>query len=69
MIIAEYKCGCTWVGNRRECIEYCGKHGETWRFITRIGDTPENERGWDWELDKNSGTKKPMVGQAEERKA
>lgn len=28
MIIADYKCGCTWVGKRSECLEYCGKHGD-----------------------------------------
>jgi hypothetical protein len=35
MILADYRCGCTWVGNRRECLEYCGKHGEPRRRLHR----------------------------------
>jgi hypothetical protein len=57
MILADYRCGCTWVGKRSECIEYCGKHGEERRLIHRISSCPENEQGWSWQMRKD-GTKK-----------
>jgi hypothetical protein len=58
MILADYRCGCTWIGKRSECINYCGKHGEPRRLIHRIPSCPENEQGWCWKL-KKDGTKAP----------
>ena len=50
VILADYRCGCTWVGKRRECIEYCAKHGEDRLQIIKLPAAPENELGWDWKL-------------------
>jgi hypothetical protein len=54
LIMADYRCGCIWVGLRDECIEYCAKHGEKrWQIIKvgREGDR-DIELGWDWQMDK-----------------
>jgi hypothetical protein len=52
LILADYRCGCTWVGIRAECIEYCGKHGEYRRQIITVGREGDKhiELGWDWKL-------------------
>jgi hypothetical protein len=63
MILADYRCGCTWIGFRRECIEYCAKHGEPRRLIHKIKDVPEDERGWDWQLDPDTGKRNPAKSQ------
>jgi hypothetical protein len=55
MILADYRCGCTWVGNRRECIEYCGKHGEPRRLMYRVADVPKDEEGWCYQMNKETG--------------
>jgi hypothetical protein len=31
---------------RRECIEYCGKHGERRRQVIAVPDVPKDEQGW-----------------------
>jgi hypothetical protein len=61
MIIADYRCGCTWVGKRSECIEYCAKHGEPRRQVMRINGVPEKDTGWDWQvkLDRLDAAVKP----------
>ena len=51
-ILADYRCGCTWVGPRAECIEYCGKHGENRRQmipIKRENAERDGIIGWDWQ--------------------
>ena len=53
MILTDYRCGCTWVGKRSKCVEYCGKHGEPRRLIRRIPTCPKNAQGWDWQLKKD----------------
>jgi hypothetical protein len=58
MILAEYKCGCTWVGHRRECLEYCGKHGGDRCRMHPYHAVPKNEQGWDYEISSATGRKK-----------
>ena len=52
LILADYRCGCTWVGIRAECIEYCAKHGEERRQIIKVGREGDKSiaLGWDWQL-------------------
>lgn len=50
MILADYRCGCTWVGQADECIEYCAKHGEDRRRTHDIGPAALVEKGWCWQL-------------------
>ncbi len=47
MVLAEYKCGCTWVGDKEECIEYCQYHGEDRRRIINLRKKEDNmQTGW-----------------------
>ena len=52
LILADYRCGCTWVGVRAECIEYCAKHGEERRQMIKVGRQGDKdiELGWDWQM-------------------
>jgi len=50
MILADYRRGCTWVGKRSECLDYCGKHGKARRRMHRVPAVPDNEKGWCWEF-------------------
>jgi hypothetical protein len=43
-VLAEYKCGCTWVGLRSECCEYCAKHGDD--RIRMYPAQASDKQGW-----------------------
>lgn len=53
MILADYRCGCTWVGQSSEKLEYCAKHGEDYRRSYPIGRATTIEKGWCWQLPDN----------------
>lgn len=47
-VLAEYKCGCTWVGPSDECIECCETHGEDRLRKRRLkkADAETMAEGW-----------------------
>lgn len=66
MILADYRCGCTWVGERGQCLEYCGKHGENRRRVHDIGSKKALERfgvalGWCWQKNEEKADGKTMA--------
>jgi hypothetical protein len=46
MALAEYECGCTWVGERKEVPDYCAQHGDDRRKVHLYPRVPEKEQGW-----------------------
>lgn len=53
MVLADYRCGCTWVGEAEDCLDYCGKHGEDRRRLHNIGRPANVEKGWCWQLEQD----------------
>jgi hypothetical protein len=45
-VLAEYKCGCTWVGLRSECLEYCAIHGDDRRRLYHCTFEASETDGW-----------------------
>lgn len=46
MILAEYRCRCTWVGEFSEKHDNCAKHGADLRREFEIGQSDKIEAGW-----------------------
>lgn len=50
MILADYRCGCTWVGAEHEMPDQCARHHAAGRRAHQIGEAGNVEKGWCWEL-------------------
>ena len=48
LVLAEYRCGCSWVGRLDECFGYCEKHGGQRRRIFPLRRTNTLQHGWNW---------------------
>jgi hypothetical protein len=53
--LADYRCGCTWIGRSSACSERCSKHGEPRRAMHRITDVPLDQQGWRWKVEIEDG--------------
>lgn len=60
MVLADYRCGCTWVGLRRECMTYCARHGENRQQVITLPKASKDhgltQLGWDWQHSNQSST-------------
>jgi len=46
MTLAEYGCGCTWVGKQGEAAERCVRHGDGQTAISHHPNVSERGQGW-----------------------